>query len=293
MPVRRESGSPKIAILIVAHDYPSLLDRLVSRLAPDFEVYLHLDARMDFDVNAYEWGKYVTVVPSRKTFWGSFQVTLAILDLLTVAAEKEHERYILLSGQDTPLVDNEEIGDFFDQHHDKDFIVSIPLSSPKIGGDIHRFTRKYWKAPYRYSGFRSFLYWLIEYSLDIAFRTVLQPRLVVGEFFWGETWFSLKNETVSAILQYDQSHPEFRRLFRGSRLAEEVFIQTLVRRIEPETRVANEINTYVDWESGPETPRILTLEDLQRLRKSGFLFARKIHPEKSRSLLEALESTRD
>lgn len=290
--VSEAPATPRIAILILAHAYPTLLDSLVSRLSTDFDVYLHLDRASDIQTKNFAWGKTVTTVKSRRTYWGSFQCTLAILDLLKTAHARGYDRYVLISGQDVPLVSNQDLIRHFVANAELDFIQSLPLPSPRLNGGIERITRVYWHAPYRHQRLKRLLYNLVEYGLELGYRTVLQPKIIVGKFYWGETWFGLRNSTLSAIFEYLEDNRDFARLFTGSRLGEELFLQTLVRRVSPALTLAEDTITYVDWATGPEKPRVLDESDLPALEKAPHLFARKVHPEKSAALLEELRHKR-
>lgn len=275
-------------MLVLAHTHPTLLDRLVTRLSEDFDIYLHLDSVSTIDLASFGWRDKVSQVPSRRTYWGSFQCTRAILDLLAAARQKGFDRYVLISGQHLPLVSNSEISSFFSRNPDLDFIESLPLPSPVLQGGIERITRVYWHAPYRHHGARRRFYNIVEYALELGYRTLLQPKLVIGQFYWGQTWFSLKASTVDAIFAYLQKNPDFIRLFTGSRLGEELFLQTLVRRIEPTPQFGPTTTTYDDWATGPEKPRVLDHTDYPTLKGLTQLFARKVEPEKSRELIDLL-----
>jgi hypothetical protein len=276
---------PRVAILILAHAYPTLLDSLVRRLSPDFDIYLHLDRATDITLESFAWAKTVTTVKSRRTYWGSFKVTLAILDLLRQAHARGYDRYVLISGQDVPLVSNKEIVQFFSRNQQIDYLQSIPMSDSSVDATIERITRRYWQAPYRHAGLSRALYSVVEYALELGYRSFLQKKVLAGEYYWGETWFGIRHSTATAILSYLEQTPEFVRLFAGSRLAEESFLQTAVRRISSKTTLSDHLLTYTDWITGPEKPRVLEGIDLKRLTESGFLFARKVHPEKSKELL--------
>lgn len=286
--VPHQTVTPRIAVLVLAHTHPTLLDRLATRLSEDFDVYIHLDRTSKIDLTSFEWRDKVSEVPSRRTYWGSFQCTRAVLDLLSAARQKGYDRYVLISGQHVPLVSNSEISSFFSQNPDLDFIESLPLPSPVLQGGIERISRVYWQAPYRHQGARRWLYNVVEYALELGYRTLLQPKLITGQFYWGQTWFSLKASTVDAIFAYLEKHPDFIRLFTGSRLGEELFLQTLVHRIEPAPQFGPTTTTYDDWITGPEKPRVLDHTDYPTLRGLTQLFARKVDPKKSKKLIDRL-----
>ncbi len=279
---------PRIAVGILAHDHPDLLDALVQRLVPDFSIYLHLDRASKLDPQHFTWVDQVTLIKRRRCHWGSFNVTRAIIDFLHQANSQGFDHYLLVSGQDLALKSNQEILDFFSQNRGTDFIQSLPLPSPVLRGGIERITRVYWQAPYRHTGVKRAFYNVVEYALELGYRTMLQPKVLSGKFFWGETWFALTHQTIQGVVNYLDQNPDFIRLFRGSRLGEELFLQTLVRRVSPPATLATDTITYVDWSNGTHgSPKTLDEEDLGALMQTQHLFARKIHPVKSQKLIEA------
>jgi hypothetical protein len=47
---------------------------------------------------------------------------------------------------------------------------------------------------------------------------------------------------------------------------------------------------YIDWTNpNPSLPRTLTIDDLEPICNSGAIFCRKVHPERSAVLLDALD----
>ena len=111
-PSSDRSGS-SIAILVMAHTEPELLDRLMTRLSASFDVYLHLDKAAPYSLSDFSWSSRVTPVTRRRTYWGAFAVTEAILDLLSTAHNHHYDHYVLISGQDVPLKSNSNITKFF------------------------------------------------------------------------------------------------------------------------------------------------------------------------------------
>ncbi len=282
----RAHEKSRVAILILAHAYPSLLDQLVRRLISDFDVFLHLDKASKINLPDFRWHNEITTVKSRRTYWGSFEGTRAMLDLLATAHKAGYERYVFISGQDIPLATNEAIEEFFSNNSEIDFIQSSKLDMSPLQGGIDRIARMYWHAPYRYSGWEKFFYNIIEYGLEIGYRTVFQRKIITGKFFRGEQWFSLTAPTVRLVFEYLDDNPEFLDLFGGSRLAEELFLPTLVRRLGSRVELSRDTTSYVDWTTGPEKPRVLDISDLDKLKSTSHLFARKVHPEKSKDLID-------
>ena len=71
------------------------------------------------------------------------------------------------------------------------------------------------------------------------------------------------------------------------------FFQTAIHYLGLEGRSSSESLRYIDWASGPEHPRTLRSEDLQRLAGSGALFARKFDTSTDARVIEmVLEHTK-
>lgn len=259
--------------------------KLASRLAEDFSVYVHIDKAAEFDVKQFEIDGVLLSYPRRRTYWGSFECTRAILDLLRLARTNNHSHYILLSGQDVPIRSNADIASFFEENSEWDFARNEKIPFSDIGGGIERITRHYWHAYYRYSGAKRKLYQVAEYMQAASFKFLLPEKILVGSFAWGETWFALRKSTVDKVLSFVEENPSFVRIFRGSRLAEEILIPTILRRLDPSVKTLKRMVTHVDWETGPETPRVLDHNDIETVLETGQLFARKVTSEKSGEFL--------
>jgi len=283
--------APDVAFLILSHTEPELLDRLVARLSQDFSVYLHIDSAASFRAQDFSWAPRVTSVPSRRTYWGSFECTRAILDLLRTAREGNHSHYVLISGQDLPLKSNADIASFFGTRADTDYVQTIPMPDPSIDGGMERLTRSHWHAFYRYRGLRRLLYQAWELLVAVGYKTVLQEKVLAGEFFRGELWLSLRRPTLDSVFEYLAAHPEYEKVFYASRLSDELFIQTIFGRLQPPESGVYEPTTYVDWHSGPESPRVLDESDVPRLETTDKLFARKISSGKSLALIDHFYAT--
>ena len=107
----------KVAFLILAHNQPGLLSRLVGRLSTkDTAVFIHIDGKVDEE-------PFRLAVPERPgvqylsrglrvvSHWGSFSLITAQLNLLRAAVEnlKSCDRFFLLSGVDYPACRVEDI----------------------------------------------------------------------------------------------------------------------------------------------------------------------------------------
>jgi hypothetical protein len=280
-----------IAFLILAHSEPELLNQLVARLAKDFDVYLHIDSRSRLRLDEKLAGlPRVRQIPRLATAWGSPNLVKAQRRLFEASRRVGYDRYVLISGQCVPLKSNVEILEAFRREPSSEWLSANLLRAPEDQGFIDRITRVYWHAPWRYTGLRALLYWVVEYVLEILYRLGFPKKKLVGNFFMGEAWFALSSGALERTISYLESAPGFTRLFKTARASDEIFFQTAIRRASPvDMRLIGPIS-HTDWITGPEAPRVLDESDLPALRASNFLFARKVTWEKSRSLVEKLYS---
>jgi len=99
------------AILILAHDQPGHLARLVNRLDCDWaRIFIHVDARADLPA-------FKKLIPAQKNIviledahrtavnWGGFSVVHATLNLMhrSLLCGEQFDRFCLLSGSDFPV----------------------------------------------------------------------------------------------------------------------------------------------------------------------------------------------
>ncbi len=107
----------KIAYLILAHNTPNHLRRLVQSLASDTsKSFIHLDRKSENHGFFETRGHNVCYTTSRvPVYWGDFSQVEAILILINTAYSDpvQFDRFVLLSGSDFPLRAAVEIERFF------------------------------------------------------------------------------------------------------------------------------------------------------------------------------------
>ncbi|MEL9477475.1 core-2/I-branching enzyme, partial [Escherichia coli] len=69
-------------------------------------------------------------------------------------------------------------------------------------------------------------------------------------------------------------------MYKHSLCGDEVFFHTLLKHLNVtdiyhNTTMINDALRYIDWTTGPEYPRMLNEKDIEQIKKSGCIFARK------------------
>jgi hypothetical protein len=202
---------------------------------------------------------------------------------LEKASKFGFDRYIIISGEDIPLKSNREIIEFFRDNDREYFEYSkLPRSVWGDNGGFDRIDFFYPNSLKRGNNVRIFrkINAIIEkinkkYIIPIMRKINIKRRRNIT-YYGGTNWMNLTNKTVQEIIHYTKTNKSYVNSFRYTRCADEIFFQTIICNYIPTIGINNSLR-YVDWISGPETPRILRTIDYEKLMKSDCLFARKFN----------------
>lgn len=277
-----------IAVLVLAHANPAQLKRLVSHLQADFDVFVHLDKRSDILASDFAAFTKTKVIKKVKATWGSLGIVRATLELLELASGGTgYDRYVLISGQDVPLKTNSAIAEFFSQHREIDFVDSNPFTN----ADESRLTRI---SRFHFFPRRTFSAALTTLAADISrrldeliFRAGVRRSMNYG-FRWGSQWMDLTSETADKVLLLVRNDKGFLKRFHFTFCPDEVFFQTAIESCGRQGLSLARPRRYIDWQTGPEHPRVLRQEDLGAVEASDMLFARKCDTSIDPDFVEAL-----
>jgi len=294
----------KLSVLIAAHAYPELLGRLITKLRRPFtSIYIHIDKGVDirpFHSAFAELGiDDIHWVPRFNSMWATFGQVEASLSLLrqAVGGDRDSGRFILLSGQDYPLMPPEEMLAFFQLRQDVNFIESHPLPWKGWGGsggmdrlEHFHFLLKSGRLEYPATDLPRSRRLKIAYALcklALPCSRPLPPGIV---FHGGANWWCLTREASQAVLDHVRLHPGFVRRFRLTKSADEIFFQTILANGNRQWRIDPDYLRCVFWDGRRnEFPATVRLEDFDEVAASGKLFVRKAHPAHSLPLLDRID----
>lgn len=294
----------KLAFLIAAHAHPRLLARLVKRLqSPASSIYLHIDRGADIRPfkAAFREARISEVhwVARVRSAWGSFGQVRASLSLLRQALEGEPraDRFILLSGQDYPLVTPAKMIAFFQEKGETDFFTAHPLPWAEWtgAGGLDRLRRYHF-----FLGRYSFSYpseaipgsRLVRAACKACELLLPRERPLPGDiaFHGGSNWWNLTRRSAETVFGFLHRNASLVRRFRFTKSADEIFFQTALLHSSSRAAVENDDLRYVIWDGRRnESPATLRLEDFDEIAASGKLFARKMHPLYSLPVLDRID----
>jgi hypothetical protein len=306
----------QVAYLILAHNEPELLKRLVNRLDhPGAYFYIHFDTKFS-SLSLQEFFSSrdnVKIISKYSIFWMGFRMIEATIELLSMAySTRRHKYYVLLSGQDYPVKSNEYIYDFLSKT-DKDFIDFNRVEDHRDNiREKLQFYHFYDNPLYnpRAANRNKFFVWLY-FGLHKKLSRFLPRRRFYKDMkpYFGPQWFILSHDTVGYVLSFIRENPGYMKFMKYTEGPDEIFFPTIILnspRIENvagyeafsewlKTRADGTIfihqigsHKFMDWSVSPG-PAVLDLGYFEHLSATNKLFARKFSTEKSAALLDKID----
>lgn len=277
----------KIAYLLLAHNRPRQLARLIRALPANAPVFIHFDKRADdtlFDEarNSVLEHSSATFVRRHRCWWGAPGIMHATLELIGALCGSgvQFDYATLLSGQDYPIKSHAEITRALSAGGE--FVECFSMLEPNRWSDHGGYFKSPDRVLGRYFRFRSHV-----------FR--LGSRRLPGDVipFGGSQWWTLSREALQYI---DRKRCEDRRLIRAlaaSFIPDEAFVQTLLGNSSFASKIVQDDLRFAIWDRpDPPYPAILTRADLPLLAATDKHFARKFDFETDPELADEIDAMR-
>lgn len=275
----------KLAHLILAHNKPEQLARLVGRLAhPDADVYIHVDAKTNIQPfkklgsipNVYFILNRVAV------YWGAFNVVQATINGFRqiISSGKAYSYVNLLSGVDYPLQPADAFQTYLNANPGKAFMNALVAETHWLEA-LPR-VQKYHLNNYHFP-VRNTVQRLMNKMLPQ--RKLPNNMVLVGR----SQWFTAAADCVKYILDYWDSHPAFCRFMKLTWAPDEFVFQTILYNSPMRDCIVHDDLRYIDWSAGGASPKILTMHDADTLKTSGRYFARKFDIDKDAAILRYID----
>ena len=207
---------------------------------------------------------------------------------MQAAIHSHSGHYVLLSGVDYPIKNNEFILDFFEKNDQHEFIDYTFMGPGGREATAFRYERFF------YPQIKQHRLQLIKRILDKVRYALPKRKIPAGLVpYIGATWWNLSGKMVEYILGYTNQNSAVMKFYKYTLLADEMFFQTLILNSQFKERVLNENLRLIDWEGQTSHPNIITMKYLEGLKQSPALFARKFDPDIDVEILDVLDDFRD
>jgi hypothetical protein len=298
----------RIAYLILAHNTPNHLQRLITALAtPSSSFFIHLDAKSDANDFRHIKGDNILFAHDRvPVYWGDFSQVEAALILLrnAVAIPQCFDRFVLLSGSDYPLRSTKYIERFFAGNIETEFINLVKMPSNIVNKPISRLTRFKFNPVGRTAAIVPSKLLLAVGRLFVYrnYKKVLKNMTPYG----GSTWWALSYQASCYILDFAKHNPAFIDFFKNTFNPDESFFQTILGNSRFQSAIVRNLS-YTDWNKGGGSPAYITEDHIALFRaqspltlddvygRGEALFARKFRNNSALlvSMLDALIQRRE
>ena len=260
----------KIAHLILAHKNPQQLLCLIEAMQhPAFHFYIHIDKKQDeASFRSVINMKNVFFIEKRtKIYWGDWGTIQATLNGFEVILPKGYDYVNVMSAQDLPIKSPDYIYQYFSDRKGAEFITCdfIEGDWSDVASRIENYHLINWRVPGKF-------------RLGKILTKVLPPRVfpldydIVGR----ANWFSLTREAAGYAVAFLKDHPELVRYFKYCWGADEFIFSTVLYNSYFKEKIEDNL-VYVDWNNEGHIghPKTLTAKDIDKLKDSPKLFARK------------------
>jgi hypothetical protein len=298
---------PPLAYLVVSHTLPRQVLRLMSvlrRASPRALLLSHHDDRTSqLDRAALDALDVVRIEPPSPVAWGEFAQLAMILRCLRFAvAQADFDWLVLLSGQDYPVRPVAEIERSLALADVDAFAETRACERPPLAAIPDEFAARYFfrwrplsrRAPTRLvraAGLRGRLVRLraMPTGTWVGVRALRSPFGSAFGCYRGGDWLTLSRAAVEAVQRFAADRPDVVGYYAHTLHPNESFIQTVLAN-DASLRLSGDTRRINVWDRPHMSgPRVLTMDDLERVLGSGADFARKFDETVDRAVLDELD----
>jgi hypothetical protein len=253
----------KIAYLILAHNTPRQLLRLVKALSSrSCGFFIHVDRKSNAGEFSGIKGDNIHFIQKRvPVFRNDFSHIEASLKLLQTAFAEpcSFDRFVLLSGSDYPLRSVASIERFFENNPDKEFMTLGPMHSEATGKPIS------WLTAYKLRPGDPAMDKIIRKALmrfgvlprERDYKTYLRDLVPYG----GSEWWAISREACDYILTFMKRNTRVVDFFKNTNIPQETLFQTILGNSHFKSKNVRSL-TYTDWSARGPSPAYITEKHL-------------------------------
>ncbi|MGZ8558334.1 MAG: beta-1,6-N-acetylglucosaminyltransferase [Chitinophagaceae bacterium] len=274
----------RIAHLILTHKNPGQLNMLVKVLDhPSCTCFIHIDNKTPIEPFLFI-GKQERVYFIRKripVYWAGYGTIQATINGFQEILPLGYDYVNVISGQDFPLKNAEEIYSYIKNRKGTEFITcqSIEGEWKQAAARVRKYHLINWRIPGRFR-LEKVINWLL------PTRKFPFDHKIVGR----ANWFTLSKEAILFCLDFLNQHPELVRYYKLCWGADEFIFSTILYNSHFNEKIVDNL-VYVDWTGRADGhPRILGMEDLPKLKTTEKLFARKFDEKVDNNILTELDA---
>lgn len=297
-----------IHYLILVHNNLDQLELLVNKIKTNnSEIYVHIDKK----IPEFKKIKNVHYIKNRQSIsrWGVSMIKAELIGFSEIFKNmKEWDHVVLISWQCYPIKKINYIEKYIQNLWSKS-CITYELANKKFVGrlDKYHFNDSVFHVPEFINRFIIFIasHFITLWSpqripainivlwIMVSFLLPRRKYLINNyKIYKWDQWMVLSYEHIKRILGFLESEEwkKYLSSFEYTSCSDEMFFQIMMLNNE---KIKNEINNellwYIEREKNANSPNTLTIKDLNKIKKSDKLFARKFNINVDRKVLEELE----
>ncbi len=276
------------AYVITAYKDPAQIERLIRRFShPCFDFYIHLDKKSDIRKFIYLADiERVSFVKKRaKVRWGAHNLTVGILNSFAEILQtgRQYDFISVVSGQDYMLKPTEQLVSFLENNMGKNFIYFEDPGEAWWSHNIKR-VNQYHMTNF---GFRG------RYRLQFFINSILPKRKfpLPYKLYGGPcaTHMTLSTDCARYVVDFMAKNRKLQRFSFFTWGTDEFLIDTIIMNSPFRDTVVNDNLYYIDWSQGGFNPKIFTMADLEALKNTDKLYARKFDIKVDSAVMDELD----
>lgn len=285
----------KIIYAITCHRVTNPLIHTVNYLSsfPENIILIHVDKKSDLkDFKNLKKNNVHFIKTRINVSWGAVSQIESVLELMKASLNYSYNFFFLLSGDDIPLKKDSELKDLLNKYSSYNFLAfDKNMTYENIEKRVkYKYPNYFYKRDKKViNKIRKKVFILTRDWLYVN-RNLLKNSHRLPKLYKGTNWFGLRKETIQYILKYIEENSWFLKVFNNSFCCDEVVFHTIIK-TNPTLKLFNHPDypisslRYIDWQSGPEYPRVLTIADKDKMVASNCYFARKIDASASQKFM--------
>ncbi len=300
----------KKAYMIMAHDSPEKVNRLVRVLNYNSDFFIHIDKKSDIELfkrklcdleNVHFCETRVTVN------WAGWNQLQAILIMMNDAVkyDKSYSHLILMTETDYPIWSNQEIETYLRGHMETQFIMAYNCTRSPVKTDRNRINHVWW---YDWPQWTPFLHKWIRRIFNRTIFSCIRKRatcLLSGkrvDVYFGQMLFAVTPKCAEFILRVYNTDKRFNRYMKTTFAPCELYYHTILFNSKFRTQTIDggeehEITPDFSWAplhhyNYANTPKVYEEGDYDELINCGKPFFRKAIIGVSDSLMNKIDIKR-
>ncbi|ANF45122.1 hypothetical protein AZK53_05345 [Priestia megaterium] len=300
----------KIAYLVLAHNDPSHLKRMINALDYRADFYIHLDLKVtidDFKSVIGEKSNIFWIDERVKVNWGGFNMVKATISLLKTCLSTGilYKRIILLSGSDYPIKSNKQIHSFFLDNQNVEFIRAFNITESKSKHYVDQIS-SYFFMDVSFTKSKLLNHILRKTFNLSAFLFKKNPFVITAKeeipVYFGSQWWAITYDCANDILNFIDDNPSIYKYFKHSFAPDEKFFHTIIFNTPHKSKTTNKgsepfIQGTSNWANlhiiHPSLSKWYDEDDVAEVLESEKLFIRKVNSEHSSKLLDIIDLQKD